>query len=137
MRGAHNKAFTVAKVTKLDLLNDIHKSIAQSMRDGTGFGVWKKNITPTLQKHGWFGKTEAYDPRTHESKTIKVDARRLKTIYYTNVTVAYQKQRAAPLRSLPFSDYWIYKSTMNKVARETHKANNNHAYHRDDPFWDT
>ena len=55
LHDAHNKAFTVAKVTRLDLLNDIHGSIVQAMQKGETFENWKKNITPTLKERGWIG----------------------------------------------------------------------------------
>ena len=137
MREQHHKAFTVAKVTKLDLLNDIHKSLVDSANNGTGFTEWKKNLKPTLQKQGWLGKTDVVDPRSGEIETINVNSRRLRTIYQTNMQVSYQVSRTASMRELDFAVYWVYKSAMRETSREKHKVHHNHAYHRDDPFWST
>lgn len=46
----HNRAFTVAKITKLDLLKDIQESLANAELEGIGFDEWEKNIKPTLAK---------------------------------------------------------------------------------------
>ncbi len=45
---AHLKAFTIAKVTKLDLLSDMQDSLMKAQSEGKSFEVWKKEITPTL-----------------------------------------------------------------------------------------
>lgn len=50
LKEAHNKAFTVAKVTRMDLLNDIHSSLVDAMKSGKNFEAWKKEIIPTLEK---------------------------------------------------------------------------------------
>ena len=62
MHEAHHKAFTVAKVTRLDLLKDIQDSLKNAMDKGIGFEEWKKNIIPTLKEKGWWGKVESVSP---------------------------------------------------------------------------
>ena len=55
LKKAHDKAFTVAKVTRMDLLNDIHSSLIEAIKTGRNFEAWKKSIIPTLEKKGWWG----------------------------------------------------------------------------------
>jgi uncharacterized protein with gpF-like domain len=55
-KSAHNKAFTVAKVTRLDLLKDIHDAVTHSIKDGKTFQEFKKQLLPILQEKGWWGK---------------------------------------------------------------------------------
>jgi uncharacterized protein with gpF-like domain len=47
---AHSRAFTVAKVARIDLLQDIRKSLIDAMQQGQGFEQWKANITPHFSK---------------------------------------------------------------------------------------
>ena len=49
---AHNHAFKVAKITKLDLLKDIQESLANAELKGIGFDEWKKILNQHLQKKG-------------------------------------------------------------------------------------
>ena len=50
---AHNKAFTVAKIMKLDVLADIQNSLIKAMNEGQSFKKWKNELTPLLQQKGW------------------------------------------------------------------------------------
>ena len=111
LKQAHDKAFTVAKVTRMDLLNDIHKSLVDALKTGKNFEAWKKSIIPTLEKKGWWGTQEITDPKTGEIKKITIGSSRLKTIYDTNMRVAYQKQRYEEMMKLPLSTYWMYRSS--------------------------
>jgi hypothetical protein len=136
-REAHHKAFTVAKVTRLDLLYDIHESLIAAQRKGIGAEDWIKEIKPTLQKYGWLGKTQVSDPRTGEVKEIYVGARRLKNIFNTNMRVSYSVAKYQAMRESLRSDIWVYKSALLENTRASHSARHNKAYHRDSPFWDT
>lgn len=75
---AHQRAFTVAKVTQIDLLSDIQTSLENAFVEGQSFEKWKKELKPTLQKHGWLGKVVVQNPDTKEQKEIFVGASRLK-----------------------------------------------------------
>ena len=81
---AHDKAFTVAKVMRTDLLSDIHESLLDSLKTGKNFEAWKKSIIPTLEKKGWWGTQEITNPKTGEIKKIIINSNRLKTIYDTS-----------------------------------------------------
>jgi hypothetical protein len=138
MREAHHTAFTVAKVTSLDLLYDIRKSLTEAQSKGLGFTDWlNSGIKDDLKRHGWYGKTDVTDPRTGETTTINVGRRRLKTIYMTNDRVAYMVARYQELREDELAPYWVYKSALLENTRASHAALHNRVYHRDSPFWDT
>jgi len=134
---AHHQSFTVAKVTRVDLLNDIFTSLNDAYKNGTRFTEWKKQLIPTLAKKGWLGKVEVTDPKTGEVKIINVNSRRLSTIFRTNMRVAYNVQRYSSMSKLPTSVYWRYSSMMLANGRDAHKAINGTLLHRDDPFWQT
>lgn len=137
LKEAHDKAFTVAKITRADLLNDIHESLISAMKSGENFETWKKNIIPTLEKKGWWGEKEIVNPVTGEVKKVVIDSRRLKTIYSTNMRVAYQKYRYKQMMELPLSTYWMYRSALLENTRDSHRKLHGTVLPRDNVFWNT
>ncbi len=131
---AHHKAFTVAKVTRLDLLSDIHTSITDAMSNGTRFEDWKKQIIPTLETKGWWGKKEIVNPVTGEVKEVVIGGRRLKTIFKTNTMVAratarYDQQMRSDL------PYLQYIGGLSEHPRMSHMAKNGIVLLKSDPWW--
>jgi len=136
MHEAHHKAFTVAKVTKLDLLSDIHISLQDALKEGKPFSQWMDELKPTLKEKGWWGEVEAIDLRTGEVKNIFVGSRRLKNIYNTNMRTAYAKAR---YESQMDSDaqYLRYTSLLEGNRRITHRAKHGIILPKNDPWWNT
>ena len=132
---AHDKAFTVAKVMRTDLLSDIHESLLDSLKTGKNFEAWKKSIIPTLEKKGWWGTQEIVSNQG-EVKTVVINSNRLKKIYTINTRVAYQKQRYKEMMKLPLSTYWMYRCSFLENSRESHKAMHGTVLHRDHEFWE-
>lgn len=137
MKEAHHKAFTVAKITKLDLLEDVHNSLQEAMKNGKGYKEWKKQITPVLQEKGWYGEVESINPETGEVKDIYVGSRRLRNIFKTNMRVAYNVGRYRQQREMAVSVYWRYSSVMDQQTRPTHSERHGKILHRDNPWWRT
>ncbi len=136
MHYAHNRAFTVAKITKLDLLKDIQESLANAELEGIGFDEWKKNIKPTLAKKGWLGDVEVTNPKTGEIKNIYVGNRRLKTIYSTNMQVANAKARYETQMSSD-GEYLVYIAVMDSLTRPAHAKHHMVILPKNHPFWQT
>ncbi len=137
IKEAHHKAFTIAKITRLDLLEDVHKSLLDAMENGKGFKEWKEQITPVLQEKGWWGEVESVNPETGEVKDIYVGSRRLRNIFKTNMRVAYNVGRNRQQRSLKVSEYWRYSAVMDRGTRPAHAARDGMVLHRDDTWWST
>lgn len=133
---AHQKSFTVAKITKLDLLSDIHLSLQEALEQGKPFSQWQDELKPTLQKKGWWGEVEAIDPRTGEVKDIFVGSRRLRTIYDTNMRTAYAKGRyEAQIDS--DGEYFYYSAVMDNLTRPDHAKHHGTILPKTHKFWDT
>lgn len=132
---AHQKAFTIAKVTKLDLLADIQNSIVQSMKEGKSFDKWKKELIPILVQKGWYGKQDVVNPTTGEIKEINIGSRRLRTIFETNTRAAYFQGRANNIYNSP-NKYLQYKSLLEGNRRILHKQMHNIIKQKNDPFWE-
>lgn len=135
MHEQHHKAFTVAKITRLDLLNDVHQSLINAMEEGKPFEQWKRELRPTLQEKGWYGKTEVTDEKTGEVKEINVNPYRLRNIYETNLRVAYNVGRYKQFNDLPDSVYWRYVAILDHKVRPSHAALHGMVRHKSDPFW--
>ena len=134
---AHQRAFTIAKVTQIDLLAEIQASLENAFVEGQSFESWRKNLKPTLQKHGWLGQTSVINPKTGEEKEIFVGAKRLKTIFYTNARTAYAQAEARAGYELKLSEYIRYVAILDNRVRAEHAALHGKIAHRKDKFWET
>lgn len=134
MHEAHHTSFTVAKITNLDLLSDVHESLQSAFKDGKPFKQWKDELTPTLEKYGWLGNVTAISPETGEVKDIYVGSRRLKNIYTTNMRTAYNRINYKNLMEGD-TEYWRYVSLLEGNRRPKHKAMHSIILPRTHPFW--
>lgn len=132
---AHQRAFTVAKVTQIDLLSDIQTSLENAFVEGQSYQSWVKELKPTLQKHGWLGKVVVQNPDTKDQKEIFVGASRLKKIFYTNTRTAYQQSRARA-QEQSSDEYLRYVCILDSRTRHTHAALHGLILKKKDPFWE-
>jgi SPP1 gp7 family putative phage head morphogenesis protein len=134
---AHAKAFTVAKCAQLDVLQDIRGAVDKALAEGQTFRDFQKNITPTLQAKGWWGKKMMVDPLTGEEKPVQLGSpRRLETIYRTNIAVAESAGRYKELmESVDTHPYWQYIAVHDAKTRPSHMALDGKVFRWDDPFW--
>ena len=136
MHATHHRVFTVAKITKIDLLSDIQESLAYAAKDGLGFKEWKKHILPTLAKKGWLGSIEVKNPKTGELKDIYVGSRRLKNIYSTNMRVAYAASRYETQMNSD-AEFLRYVAVIDGKTRADHRALHGLILPKNHKFWDT
>jgi len=133
---AQAKAFTVAGAMKLDLLQTIRGSVEKALKEGKTLQQFKKELTPELQKLGWWGKeTEVTNPETREVRKTRVDGFRLRTIYNTNLQSAYMAGRYQSQLEDDFRPYWQYVATMDRRTRPAHAVLNETVLRKEDPFW--
>jgi SPP1 gp7 family putative phage head morphogenesis protein len=132
----HSRAFTVAKVAKLDLLEDIRTSLADVVHNGGTFEQWQANLIPTLEKAGWWGRVEDRE-LTGTSQPIVVGARRLRTIYDTNLRMSRAAGQWARIQeSKARSPYLRYSAVMDTRTRPLHRQWHGTILRVDDPWWD-
>jgi len=137
----HARGFTVAKATKVDILQDIFDALDQAQQDGITFETFQKNLTPLLQEKGWWGRQEAVDTATGEVTTVQLGSvRRLRTIFNVNIQTSLQvghyraMTEPAVLLARP---YWRYSAVMDRNTRPLHRQWHNMVLAADDPWWRT
>ncbi|WP_025377255.1 phage head morphogenesis protein [Yersinia hibernica] len=132
---AHATAFTVAGILKQDVLEDVRHSLNDSLRNGTTFEQFKKQLIPVLEQKGWMGKGLVADADgVLEGKQLT--PRRLKTIFQTNMQSAYNAGRyEEQLANAEFRPYWERVAVMDRLTRPKHAALNGFTARYDDPVW--
>lgn len=137
----HARAFTVAKVIKADILADIRTALDKAMADGTTFEQFQKDLIPTLQRKGWWGRQEALDTATGELSIVQLGSRyRLKTIFDVNIQTSLQvghyKAMTDPdvIKARP---YWRYSAVMDGKTRPMHRQWHGMVLPADSPWWDS
>ncbi|WP_459199057.1 phage minor head protein [Ralstonia pseudosolanacearum] len=133
---AHAQAFTVAKVARMDVLQDIRDAVEASLEKGWSLGQFKKNLTPVLQAKGWWGKQVIVDSEGGAEVAQLGSPRRLETIYRTNIQSAMMAARYKQmLANARFRPYWQYVAVMDGRTRPSHAALHGRVYRYDDPIW--
>lgn len=135
----HSTAFTVAKAMELDVLSSIKDAVEKALKDGQTFHQFRSELTPTLQKLGWWGRQEKVDPQDGYPKEVQLgSARRLRVIYRTNLRTARaagQWQRIQ--RTLKTHSYLRYELGPSENHRHEHEAWAGLVLPANDPWWQT
>ncbi len=136
---AHATAFTIAKTTGMNVIDDIYRSINKAIENGQTFRQFTKELKPILERKGWWGKTDVINPETGSYQKVQLGSPyRLKTIYLTNLQSAYMSGRyVTMLEAQDTHPYWMYVAVMDNRTRPTHAALNGLVYEATDPVWDT
>jgi hypothetical protein len=133
----HAAAFTVAKAMQIDVLSDLHEAVTEAIGNGQSFEAFKKNIKPTLQEKGWWGRKKMDDPLTGKTVDTQLGSdRRLKTIYNVNMRSAYQKGQYDQTMGSDLHPYLMYRIGPSIKHRPEHVAWDGLILPKDDPWWD-
>ena len=135
---AHARSFTVAKATRMDVLQSIRDTLLQVKGEGLGEREFIKRLTPILQNLGWWGKQIVVSSDGVAEVAQLGSPRRLRTIYQTNVASAYNAARYEQmLANSSARPYWQYVAVMDAKTRPSHAAMNGRVFRFDDPIWRT
>ena len=135
---AHAKAFTVAKVTKLDVLETLRQATEDAVQRGMSERDFIKQLEPKLRALGWWGKQEMTDDLGRKTVVQLGSPRRLRTILRTNKITAYHAGRyAEQIANSDEQPYWQYVAVQDSRTRPSHMALHGKVYRFDDPSWDT
>jgi SPP1 gp7 family putative phage head morphogenesis protein len=133
---AERQAFTVAKVARMDVLQDIKGMVQKSLDEGITFQDFQKELAPKLFAKGWWGRRQVIGPEGIE--TVQLGSpHRLETIYRTNMQSAYMAgRRVAQEESADERPYLQYIAVADQSTRPEHLAMNGKIFHINDPIWD-
>lgn len=135
---AQAKAFTVAKVMRADVLEDIREHVDRAVANGTTLQEFKRNLGGRLAAKGWMGSDWVIDEVSGEIQGKQLTPRRLKTIYQSNTQSAYMAGRyRSMLESVDSHPYWQYIAVLDAHTRPAHRALNGKVFRHDDPIWQT
>jgi SPP1 gp7 family putative phage head morphogenesis protein len=134
----HARAFTVAKAMSREILEDIRAEVDRALAEGRTLAQFREALTPVLQAKGWWGRQEATDPQTGETRPVQLGSpRRLRTIYEVNVRTAHQAGRWERIQRVKASmPYLRYTAVMDGRTRPEHRAWHGTVLPVDDPWWD-
>lgn len=133
---AHAKAFTVAKVVRMDVLQDIRGMVQKALDDGITFEQFRKELTPKLQEKGWWGEKFVAGPDGAIEKILEGSPRRLRTIYDMNLRTAYSAGREEHFQAnIKARPYGMYVAVLDSKTRPKHRELHGKVYPLDDPFW--
>ena len=142
-REANSRAFTVAQTAGFDVVGDIKDALVKALDEGETFEAFRKNIEPTLQAKGWWGKaidaetgeiTKMY-PGTHRPVEYGTPVR-LRLIYEQNVQTAYMAGRYRAMKAATDTHpYWQYTAIMDNRTRPAHAAMHGRVFRFDDVAW--
>lgn len=133
----HLLAFTVAKSTGYNIIEDIRAALRDPIINRGSFEEFQRQLVPILQRKGWWGRKEGIDPLTGEVSMVELGSpRRLRTIYWANVATAEAvgewHQIQATKDYLPYLTYLI---SLSENKRREHLQFVGVTLPVDDPWW--
>lgn len=141
---AHAKAFTVARASRLDILQDIRGAVDTALKEGRTERWFVDTLKPVLQAKGWWGRE--IEPETgeipHPGPTGRApmlgSPHRLRTIYRTNLQSAYMAGRWKAMDAARATHpYLQYVAVLDSRTRPGHRAMHGKVFRADDPIWHT
>lgn len=138
-RTEHAHAFTVAKAVQADVLESIRSALDSALAEGMTMRQFAKELTPTLQKLGWWGRAAMEDPVTGEIVDAQLGSpRRLKTIYRANMRSARAAgQWLRAQRTKAALPYLLYELGPSKEHRKEHVKWHGTLLSIDHSWWNT
>lgn len=129
--GAHVRAWSVAGMTKDDMLADMRRLVDRAIRSGTGFQDFQKGFNELVERTGWKFKARG---KTEEERR----AWRARVIYQTNMRTAYMAGRYKQMTEpavMKYRPYWRYRHSGALHPRKHHLAWDGLCLRADDPWW--
>jgi SPP1 gp7 family putative phage head morphogenesis protein len=132
-------AFTVAKMADLDLLAEVKRAVQSALDNGETLQAFKNALIPRMEAAGWWGVQKVVDPQTGKARLAQLgSARRLQTIFRTNLSTAYAAGEWAQIEdTAQDAPYLMYDAVDDNLTREQHRAWSGIVLRWDDPWWKT
>lgn len=142
--GQHARAFTVANVAKLEVLQDIQASLKDALAKGQTLQQWQDGLVPTLQQKGWWRREGSTEQLRQAGRVDEASGEirkgltphRLRTIFATNMQSAYMAGRYQQMiEQVDERPFWQYVAVLDSRTRPAHRALNGKVFRYDDAAW--
>lgn len=131
----HDRILTVAKVARLDILQDIKDGLAAVLKHGQTERDFIRNLEPILKARGWWGRKIVVDSQGEAEVVQEGSPYRLKTIYRTNLQSAYMKGRAEAMEEATDTHpWWQIVGVDDPRTRPSHRMMHGKVFRHDDPL---
>lgn len=133
---AHARAFTVAKLTRIDVLQDIRGAVGEALQRGETEQWFARRLEPVLQDKGWWGKKIVVGSDGGAEVVQEGSPRRLQTIFRTNMQTAYAAGRWKAFdENKADRPYLQYVAVGDSRTRPAHLRLNGKVFPIDSPVW--
>lgn len=125
----HDFAYTVASLTRADLLESMRFLIDQAIAEGVSFETFNKQFKRLVQRRGW----------TPDPLPAGPSDWRMRIIFETPIRRSYGAGRLKQMRDpdvMSTRPYWLWKHGDSPSPRMHHLELHNQVFRADDPFWD-
>lgn len=131
-------AFTAAKVTRLDVLQDIRDALTEALKEGRTERWFESQLIDVLQRKGWWGRQQM-EVAPGESEILQLGSpARLRLIYRQNLQTAYMAARWKQMMdNVAARPWWQYVAVLDSATRPSHRALSGKVFRYDDPIWAT
>lgn len=129
--GAQVRGFSVAGVTRDDMLSDFRSAIEKARAEGTGFKEFQKDFDTIVERYGW-------EYFSHGKTDEERRAWRSRIIFTTNMRTSYMAGRYKQMNDpdvLRYRPYWQYVHSGSLHPRKLHLSWNGLVLRADDPAW--
>lgn len=136
LEDAHAKAFTISKMTDVELLKDTKSTLEKALNEGWGSKKTQRELTNMFKSRGFWGKKTIIDENGKE-KTVQLGSPyRVRTIYKQNIQSAYNAGRyLKQLQNVDFAPYFQYICVLDEATRPEHRALHGKVFRYDDGIW--
>ena len=118
---ARARAFTVARVSKMDVILDIFDSVGAAIADGETLADFQGRLDDIMAARGWGGLTPWH----------------AETVFRNNIQTAYSVGRYNQMKDSADDFYGEYDAVNDSHTRPSHAALDGKIFPMDHPFWDT
>jgi Phage Mu protein F like protein len=126
---AQDWAFTVAGLTKAEMLADIYQAIEQALEEGTKLEDFTRKFDETAARYGW---------EPPPGKEGLWGGWRMQLIYMQNLQSSYAAGRLAQMRDPDVArsrPYWLWRHRDSRSPRPAHLALDGKVFRGDSVFW--
>jgi SPP1 gp7 family putative phage head morphogenesis protein len=132
----HARAFAVAGVMRLDVLELIRAELEAALAEGTSPREFATSLKAKLQAKGFWGLKEITDPTTGEVRRTRFNDARLRLIFDVNIRQSHAAGRWARLVR-DGATHVVYRTMGDERVRMSHRPWDNLMLPVDDAFWRT